>query len=621
MAFKRRYLFAALGVAAFSVATSGFALTLGRADGTVNLGQALKLTVPVQMEAGETASTQCFEADVFYGETRQDASRVSVSSDVGPVSRSLNATVSSSTAVDEPVVTVYLRAGCERKTSRRYVLLTELAQATAPSANMARVVTQPLLKHPPQDAPRVASQTAAKESLSAPFATKRVKSVPKADARRSRLRLAPIDLTQEFEPNLKISDQLIVDGTEDLQKRARASVLWGALNATPQEIVSAEGRRQAIEQDIKNLQGMTIKNGQLLQAMTARLDQAESDRYANALVYGLLVAIAVICLVIAFLWNRTRQAVLANEPWWQDDVAADKPEAFELPSGSHAQVHGGEAIVDKKVTVPPLPHFADLDIDLRLDDPVEPFVVPASPSPTRRDPVRAKPNQQRPRAAGHVDFGHSMSATLLRSVNSKELLDVRQQADFFMTLGQHDEAIALLRDNLEDDTSANPLVYLELLKILHTLGHKPEYDHYRQGFNTLFSGHVPVYADFNQGGSGLEAYPDVCEQIVAVWPSVGSISFIENCLLRTHMESGGQAFDLEAFRDLLMLHAVASRMASASFDSGFVAFSAAKTVPMPVSAAPQADVDVDLSESHDGNLIDFDTSDWSPPPPSGVKTH
>ena len=70
-----------------------------------------------------------------------------------------------------------------------------------------------------------------------------------------------------------------------------------------------------------------------------------------------------------------------------------------------------------------------------------------------------------------------------------------------------------------------------------------------------------------------------------------------------------------------MLHAVASRMASASFDSGFVAFSAAKTVPMPVSAAPQADVDVDLSESHDGNLIDFDTSDWSPPPPSGVKTH
>ena len=190
MAFKRRYLFAALGVAAFSVATSGFALTLGRADGTVNLGQALKLTVPVQMEAGETASTQCFEADVFYGETRQDASRVSVSSDVGPVSRSMNATVSSSTAVDEPVVTVYLRAGCERKTSRRYVLLTELAQATAPSANMARVVTQPLLKHPPQDAPRVASQTAAKESLSAPVATKRVKSVPKVEARRSRLRLS-----------------------------------------------------------------------------------------------------------------------------------------------------------------------------------------------------------------------------------------------------------------------------------------------------------------------------------------------------------------------------------------------------------------------------------------------
>ena len=64
-----------------------------------------------------------------------------------------------------------------------------------------------------------------------------------------------------------------------------------------------------------------------------------------------------------------------------------------------------------------------------------------------------------------------------------------------------------------------------------------------------------------------------------------------------------------------MLHGVASRIASATFDSGFVAFSAAKTAPIPVFAVPNANVDFDLSQEHDGNLIDFDDSDWSPSVP------
>jgi hypothetical protein len=187
-----------------------------------------------------------------------------------------------------------------------------------------------------------------------------------------------------------------------------------------------------------------------------------------------------------------------------------------------------------------------------------------------------------------------------------------------MTLGQHEEAIALLRDSVDTSTDANPLVFLELLKVLHTLGRKAEYDHYRNGFNAIFNGHVPVYTEFNQPGSGLEAYPPVCRRIVTLWPSDEAVSYIENCLVRKRMENGGQDFDLEAFRDLLMLHGVASRITSSSFDSGFMAFSAAKTAPIPVAPAPDVgvDFDLDLSEPH-GNLIDFDASGWSPPAPDG----
>ena len=76
MTLHRKFVFALLGVATFCVAIDSSALTLGRAKGAVFLGQALKLTVPAQVESGEGASALCFEADVFYGDIRQETSRV-----------------------------------------------------------------------------------------------------------------------------------------------------------------------------------------------------------------------------------------------------------------------------------------------------------------------------------------------------------------------------------------------------------------------------------------------------------------------------------------------------------------------------------------------------------------
>lgn len=644
MVSHRKYLFAISGVAAFCVATCSSALTLGRATGSVNLGQPLKLAVPVQMEAWEGSSALCFEADVYYGDTRQDANRVVISSEWYPQSQSASVVVSSSSAVDEPSVTVYLRAGCESKTTRRYVLLSELAATVAPSTQTAnppavsllpRATSSGLPRVPEKDAETV--RAVAKRAKVAPMTTVPAAAAvkpslpksPRTTGRRAHLKLAPLDLTQEFEPVLKLSNDLVVGGSEDHQKRAQAAALWGALNANPQEVLSAESLRQAMELDLKNLQGITAKNRQLLQDMTSRLDRAEAGRYSNPLVYGLFLTSAAICLVIAFLWNRARQRKMASEPWWRDDIAGDKSETVDFAEGENPQSLTAEKGMDQREAVlhsvppddvlPPLSSkLAQMDIDLELDDPVDTGQTIAPTSRVRREPVQAKPSRKLPRSAGHADFGHSMSATLLRSVNTKEMLDVRQQAEFFMTLGQHEEAIALLRGSVDEDADANPLVYLELFKVLHTLGLKAEYDHYRQGFNAIFSGHVPVYADFNQIGSGLEAYSEVCQQIVTLWPSAAAVSYIENCLVRAGLETGGQDFDLEAFRDLLMLHGVASRIASVSFDSGFAAFSAAKTAPMPVSAIPDVEIDFDLSQSHEGNLIDFDTSSWSPSLPGSV---
>ena len=122
-----------------------------------------------------------------------------------------------------------------------------------------------------------------------------------------------------------------------------------------------------------------------------------------------------------------------------------------------------------------------------------------------------------------INFAGSMTTTL-RAVNTKEMLDIRQQAEFFMTLGQHQEAVDILAENIDAGLEANPLVYLDLLKVLHTLGRKAGYDHYRNAFNAIFSGRVPEYAGFNHGGDGLEAHPDVCRRIVQLWPSEEAVA-------------------------------------------------------------------------------------------------
>ena len=98
-----------VGVVLLCVAFGSEALTLGRVRGAALVGQPLDMVVPVQMDAGEDASSLCFDADVFHADTRQEASRVRVVVEATAQPQTVNVRVLSSAVVDEPVVTVYLR--------------------------------------------------------------------------------------------------------------------------------------------------------------------------------------------------------------------------------------------------------------------------------------------------------------------------------------------------------------------------------------------------------------------------------------------------------------------------------------------------------------------------------
>lgn len=613
---------------------------MGRARGVAILGRPFDVSVPVQLDSQEDAAAQCFEADVFYGESRQSGNIVTVMPGGGGQAQSVTVRVAANASVNEPVVTVYLRAVCGQKSSRSYVLLADMVTELAPLL----VATAPSVRTPVASAVSVGELMPVQKSAggmssngSRPIVESRVKrpelkseskfnspqSTKAAAGSRPRLKLALMDLGPERDPALKISDELTVLPVEDLQKRVEAVALWRSLNATPQDMLRDGARLQAMDGEMKGLREQTVKNQKALLDFAGRLERAEAERYANPLVYGLITLLAACGLGMAYAWTRWRRLNGGDAPWWGGQEPAGANGFSEL-GGVDRRIGESPDLIPEmtRETVsavseeafahtPPMPISGggEVDIDLHLGESVF----------SKLEPVSASLASAAPKSSSQRDFANSTGATL-RAINTQEMLDVRQQAEFFMTLGQHEDAIAILENCIRDNEESNPLVFLDLLKMLHTLSRKAEYDRYRDGFNALFTGRVPSFSNFYQSGNPLEDYPDVCSQIAALWPSKEAVHFIENCLVRT-LENSQQEFDLEAFRDLLLLHSIAGRIDSLS-DSGLLPFSASRTFAVPTTAVPVApamaieqdrtadlDLDFDLSEP-DGNLIEFDSSDF-----------
>ena len=118
------------------------ALTLGSLQGPVWIGRSMDVALALYAEAGEDMAALCLEADVFYADTRQDPQGVSLSFKAGLPGQPAMLRIASAALVNEPMVTLHVRAGCVHKTSRRYVLLADPpldlpAPAPAPAPPLA----------------------------------------------------------------------------------------------------------------------------------------------------------------------------------------------------------------------------------------------------------------------------------------------------------------------------------------------------------------------------------------------------------------------------------------------------------------------------------------------------
>lgn len=580
-------------------------MSLGRNRGAAIVGRPLDISIQAILDAQEDPASLCLEADVFYADTRIDRSSVRVSAArSGPGPQDALIQVRSSVLIDEPVVSIYLRAGCLQKSERRYVLLADLVSepaqqpgAITPStgAPVRPAIVTPLpvtgaggaaatgsasgsgqgassipgSARPPSPSPRrrgPASTTAPAvapsgdgSALSGPAgavsaptvapatrAVARNRSVAAQGAERARLKLEPLDLSIDRDPTLRSSTEMLSTPTGNEQERLAAAALWRALTAQPEDLQRDAERLRTLEESINSLRSQTQKNQQAIGDLNTQLQQARDERYANTLVYALGGLLLLALAALLYLWRRgTGRSTGDDElPWWRKGRSADKGWSNSLDAAAPSSSQPGDDDRGRKSGAPVL------DLDLGLDNSAYTEVRHLSGHGTNSIP----PLQRRDRP----DFQMSM-AHLSRAVKAEELFDVQQQADFFVSLGQHEQAIQVLRSHIGDNAETSALVYLDLFNLYHQLGRHQEYENLRQDFGNLFNANVPEFDLYTDASAGLEAYEQALSRIESLWPSVKVLDVIEESIFKK-AEAGVPPFDLEAYRELLLLYTVAKEI-------------------------------------------------------------
>ncbi len=627
------------------------ALTLGRMRGAAIVGQPLEVAIPVQLDSEENASALCVEADVFHADARQDASRVRVSVEALPQPQAASVRIFSLSPVDEPIVTVYLKAGCGQKSTRRYVLLADIPSATAapgPSAaalangSIAAPIVAPMAAPvaavpialagvpaaPPAGAPAplvARGETAApmglrRETRKAPAVKTPVKNPEKAAAQaggktvdkatgnapaptRAGVAEKPKAALPPPQPRLKLDSLVML--------AERVASLESSPAAPVEQVQRDSQKLQSLEADMKALVALAARNEANLMALQTRIQQAEAERLPAQWFYGLLALMAACLAAMAYFWRRPKARVaavapaIANDGWWSGSragalapaqparqlreasgpapLAADLHEAAAARTAAHAgSPASGPSLLSPSLPQP-LPRPASQSLSHSASQPLgrgsghpglrdEPEsqvdVSLVEMSESNFDKLMASGQAQSALRRGplpppaEISRPQALQVEPARSINSEEIFDIRQQAEFFVSLGQTDQAVRILENRIIDDGESSPLIYLDLLAILHTVGLKSDYRQFREDFNLLFNSKVPEFAAFREEGKTLEAYPHVLAHITALWPKPKVLMVIEASIFRDPWDDKSPPFDLAAFRDLLLLHAIAQGIVS-----------------------------------------------------------
>ncbi|MDM0112447.1 hypothetical protein QTI66_09815 [Variovorax sp. J22R133] len=408
----------------------------------------------------------------------------------------------------------------------------------------------------------------------------------------SRLKVEPLEPVPTTQPALKPAPAVPVAAAEDPVKRpaeaGAAPSVAQPPTRSPEEVQQEAQRIRALEDTLTLLRAQAAQTQQLLLEMKSEVAEARASRYRNPLVYALLAILLLALIAMLLLWRAVQRA--RAPMWWGDDVA---PAARSSRKGA-------------------LPRKGEL---VDEDDEEDNFEPEAAIGVTKAVPntISAKPAAAFSTSLVDTDFAALQQSAIaarsafesaqVRPVNTEELFDVQQQSEFFLSLGQQEQAIEVLREHIATNPGTSALAYLDLFRIFHSLDRREDYARLRREFEQQFNAGVPDFDDFTLEGRSLDRYDGVLERIQATWPYPETLALIEELVFRKP-GSREEAFDLPAYQELLLLYAVArDAIEPEGTWAAPATFRSAAATTVPAALEPMAEeVDQDAVDTEGGPL-------------------
>jgi len=543
-------------------AGQAMALGFGKVSGATALGHPLGFAVGLRLDADESLESACVSAEVMVGDRPLPADVVRARLVRVGQGGERRIRVTTTIPIEEPIVSVTVRAGCPERLSRAFVVFADppqtlprvtdteaevaegevrglspfgaAASTTTPRPARARRATSTDPSAEPSRAVASASQASGPARRARPAATA-------GRSARPVLQLDPQDDSPYAEPTLRMTTSL---GSLP----AASGVATGAL-PDPDDVrrQQDQARLQALEASVRQLREEGVARERALSALQAQARAAASERYANPLVYTLAGLCALLGLgLVAALWLRRRDR--AEAAWW----AAAGQEAAEARAMMVPETGNDAPPTTRPATIATV---------------AEPLArPPAAPAPSPVVAAEAEPTEVY--AVRRDTASEPAVAEPRRPMSAEELIDLEQQVEFFVVLGQDDAAIDLLMGHVRSTSGVSPLPYLKLLEIYRRREEREPYERIRERFNRRFNAYAPEWGVDPETGFDLEGYPEVLGRLQGIWqmPSM-AMELLDTQLFR---RDAGPTFDVPAYRELLFLYGIARDLAERDLPSSGV---------------------------------------------------
>jgi pilus assembly protein FimV len=666
---NRTILSIALGLIFNISAAPAWALNLGKGVLGSTLGQPLNFSVDVNSEPEEGVTPECVSADVYSGDNKLAPSSVRISSDGAAGATQFSVRVSTTAVIDEPVVTVAVSLGCPTRVTRRFILFVDPPVVTVNAEVSAAEGFRPLPLPAPSAvaAPKSISRSAVKKTRRSPSASRPV-AVANSDAvyRPQRRNLIPVPAPQDnpaskpmlqrppalakvdtpaaSAPRLKLdsaprtvtppaasaSSGAMLSEAAAAKAAADSASASAATGALQEAELRAARRVAALEESLQKLRIEAQASRKSLETLQATVREADARKAPSVLAWGLgALAAALAAVVAAMLWLQARRR--SNPSWWTGGAAEPHPLAGGRSlspdtRSPRSTAHAGE------------PGFSASPFSASQRDS---FTVASGPAPLTSSAPAARftANSVTSVPSLAVGLGASnataVAATATKSnadndftalgssreLSVEELIDLEQQADFFMVLGQDEAAIDLLMTHLRSTGGLSPMPYMKLLEIYRRLGNHDAYERIRDRFKQRFNGEIPGASVDPEEGRSITDYPDTLGQLIVVWPSsFKAVETLGRWLARSDSDApgGSLTFDLPAYSELLFLHSIARDLSAREPSAGGidVLLPLSMEQPSPISSL-HATLPVELPSllADSGYDLDLDLSLPMPLPP------